>query len=817
MGYRAGELVGPYEVLRLLGRGTFAEVLLARDSDRPRHRVALKTIACDQLAGDAAERTRHAALAEARLLLRFRHPHIVRCEEVQWDADRRVVWFALEYMDGDAQGFVDDRREAGGQPSEAHFVRRILAAVGSALRYVHELGVLHRDVKPANVLLARRSQRIKLGDFGISKLLETTGHAYTVVGTPYYLSPEVVSGQAYGPPSDAWALGVLLFELVTLRRPFEAANQLALVRRICEGLRDSLPPDTAPDICRAIDGLLERDAQKRLTLAEALAVGGAVAALATEDTACSLGAVPMVPASWELSSAGAAPLSPVSIVSSDSGGSGSPSSCEGSGAVAEMAVALCGAGPAAAPALLGATAALVVVPPADGTGPTMAQPALPERTPRSPDDGVHAAVLAAPHVRQLLWQDSEAMAQARAALAGEVDDPEELQLALVNLEQSEVPQGGGGANAEAYEALRYELQLRVAALRADATALLESLILDVPRPLLASSSTSGCPAAAVYDTDADLPGADTVTTMCMHDVSSAADNSLATGGDVAALESAIELATSLGIDTECAEEQAASARGRLSLRVVWGASARFCLLPLGVSFATLVAEVARRFAVPLPAGVVGGASAGGAAAGGAGTGGSSAVAVAAPPPFEFHDDGPAGPQAFPAALRDEASWEAFLQRRGLQDRPGRAELRVQAPQTHFVVMGTRLSSAGGAPPTAVAAFPAAVAGGAASRLTTHGRPCGMVGRPIRTAVPRAPPLGGIRSGSAISARPPLLGSGGAEVKPPWPPPRSHAGNYGAAAVGGRRPPRVIRGEAHDPAALHIEGTRSVPQATGRRP
>jgi len=812
MGYRVGERAGQYEVLRLLGRGTFGEVLLARDSDRPQHLAALKTIACDQLAGDAAERSRRAALAEARLLLRLRHPHIVRCEEVQWDADRRVVWFALEYMDGgDAQGFVDDRREAGGQPSEAHFVRRVLAAVGSALRYVHDLGVLHRDVKPANVLLARRSQRIKLGDFGIAKLLETTGRAYTVVGTPYYLSPEIVSGQAYGPPSDAWALGVLLYELVTLRRPFEAANPLALVRRICEGPWDSLPPDTAPDICRAIDGLLERDARKRLTLAEVLAVGGAVAALATEDMACSLEAAPMVPDSWELSSADAAELSPVSIATSDSGGGGgSPSSREGGGA-AEIVATLCGVGQAAAPALLAADAAQVAAPSSAGARPAVAQAEGAERPPESPDDGVHAAVLAAPRVRQLLWQDSEAMAQARAALTGEVDDPEELQIALFNLEQSEVPRSCGGASAEAYEALRCELQLRIAALRADAAALLKSLIIDVPRPLLASFSAGGCPASVVYDTDAEPPGADTVTTMFMHEDSSAADNSLPAGDDVAALENAIELATSLGVDTESAEEQAASARGRLSLRVAWGASAVFCLLPLGVPFAALMAEVARRFGLSRPHGVVAGAGTG------VGTAGASSAAAPTPFPFEFRDDGPAGPQAFQAPLRDEASWEAFLKRRGLQGRPGRAELRVHAPQTPFIVMGTRLSSAGGAPTTAVAPSPAGVPGGPASRLTTPVRPCVMVGRPGRAAIPRAPPLGGMRFGSAGSARPPPTCSGGAEVKPPFLPPRSHAGNHGAAAVCGRRPPRVVRGEANEPAALHIEGTRSVPRAAGLRP
>merc|ERR550525_296211 len=121
------------------------------------------------------------------------------------------------------------------------FARRMLSAIGSALRFIHSQDVLHRDVKPSNVLLARKSNtacdtlertEIKLADFGISKILEATACASTVVGTPPYMSPEIVCGKPYGPASDAWALGACIYELVALRRPFDASNQLALVRQI---------------------------------------------------------------------------------------------------------------------------------------------------------------------------------------------------------------------------------------------------------------------------------------------------------------------------------------------------------------------------------------------------------------------------------------------------------------------------------------------------------------------------------------------------------------------------------------------------------
>ena len=95
---------------------------------------------------------------------------------------------------GDLQGVLEAARRTGHQPKEAAFVRRVLFAVGGALAYIHSQGVLHRDVKPSNVLLTSEEKEIRLADFGISKILEATQLANTGVGTPFYLSPEIVRG-----------------------------------------------------------------------------------------------------------------------------------------------------------------------------------------------------------------------------------------------------------------------------------------------------------------------------------------------------------------------------------------------------------------------------------------------------------------------------------------------------------------------------------------------------------------------------------------------------------------------------------------------
>lgn len=274
---KCGETLGPYQVQQLIGRGSFGMVLAAGEVGTVR-KTALKIVPCDHLDSAQAWKAREAALAEASILKRLLHPNIVTCYDMCWDAERAIVWLALEYMDGgDIQAVLSNRRASGSQPFEASFVRQVLAAIGSALRFVHRENILHRDVKPGNMLLSHRwsesgpgGTEIKLADFGIAKLIEATGSARTVIGTPLYLAPEMVSGRTYGPATDAWALGVCLYELATLQRPFEAGNQLALARQIVDEPPEPVPEDLPQDVAQAIAGLLDKDEHQRMKLGQAL-------------------------------------------------------------------------------------------------------------------------------------------------------------------------------------------------------------------------------------------------------------------------------------------------------------------------------------------------------------------------------------------------------------------------------------------------------------------------------------------------------------------------------------------------------------------
>mmetsp|Transcript_60361 Transcript_60361/g.141067 ORF Transcript_60361/g.141067 Transcript_60361/m.141067 type:complete len:413 (-) Transcript_60361:148-1386(-) len=270
----AGERIGDYEVQQLLGRGSFGVVLLVTTAHR--QQFALKLVPCDHLDDEEAAKAADTTLAEAQLMQRLRHPHIVTCHDVQFEPSRKCVWLALELMDGgDLGNRIKARRQGGQPPFEGPFLQHVLSSVGSALCYIHSQGVLHRDVKPPNILVSSSLQEVKLADFGISKILEASGHAGTVLGTPAYMSPELVSGRPYGAAADAWALGACLYELASLQRPFDASNQLALVWQIVEHEPPELPGETPAELVMVILRLLHKDPALRLRLEELFAEGSA--------------------------------------------------------------------------------------------------------------------------------------------------------------------------------------------------------------------------------------------------------------------------------------------------------------------------------------------------------------------------------------------------------------------------------------------------------------------------------------------------------------------------------------------------------------
>lgn len=275
-------LAGDYTIVRELGRGGMGVVFLARDDrlDRP---VALKVLP-PALASDPTVRERF--LREARTAAQLSHPNIVPV----YSADEAAGWayFAMAFVDGESLG---ERVKALG-PLPADAAVRLLRDAAWALAYAHARGVVHRDVKPDNLLLERGTDRLVVTDFGIAQAPEAsrltqTGH---VMGSVHFMSPEQGAGDALDGRSDLYSLGTVGFLLLSGRLPFDHQQSAAILvqraTRDAPSLR-SVAPTVAAPIAKVIDRCLERDPSARPPTGEALAelLVRALQDVATSDAA----------------------------------------------------------------------------------------------------------------------------------------------------------------------------------------------------------------------------------------------------------------------------------------------------------------------------------------------------------------------------------------------------------------------------------------------------------------------------------------------------------------------------------------------------
>ncbi len=221
-----GRSVGRYRILGFLGAGAMGEVYLAEDPHIER-KLAIKTVRLVGRPNEIEDRTKR-LLREARAAGRLLHPNIVTLFDAG-EAEGQL-YLAFEFVEGtDLAG----RMESGPSLSLRE-VLRIVRQVADALDYAHRLGVVHRDIKPSNILLDKTS-RVKVADFGIAKVTGQSTEltmAGSVMGSPQYLSPEQIRGDDLDGRSDIFSLGVVLYELLSGKRPFEGETITTLVYQI---------------------------------------------------------------------------------------------------------------------------------------------------------------------------------------------------------------------------------------------------------------------------------------------------------------------------------------------------------------------------------------------------------------------------------------------------------------------------------------------------------------------------------------------------------------------------------------------------------
>ena len=282
-----------YETVRKLGQGTYGSVFLCRQKSSGRQCV-MKRLQLNAL----NEKERRSAIQEANLLRQLNHPNVVAY--VDMHATRSKLFIFMQYCDGgDLEQSLHAARKQGRHMSEQQLLDWFVQ-MSLALQYLHSRRVLHRDLKTANVFLTR-ANIVKLGDLGVARvcawpaptappsrsllvgccgrrtpaaspthplhvptrphpcrtgctqvLSATAELAKTFVGTPYYLSPELLSSQPYGPPADVWALGCIFYEIATLDHPFDANNFPMLANKIVstepEPIAYKRPPSAGGDV-----------------------------------------------------------------------------------------------------------------------------------------------------------------------------------------------------------------------------------------------------------------------------------------------------------------------------------------------------------------------------------------------------------------------------------------------------------------------------------------------------------------------------------------------------------------------------------------
>lgn len=265
------EIDGRVRIVCELGQGGMGAVFLAQDL-ASEQLVAVKVLSPRT---PPTPQLLQRFLGEARAAASVSHPAIIRSLAIDLSADGRIYQI-LEYVRGKT---LSERIEAGpGDPVE---IARLGAVIADALAAAHALGVVHRDVKPSNILLCLEPPCVKVFDFGIAKLRDggevdqdsprvtSTGE---LVGTPEYISPEqVFDASAVGPPSDVYSLGVVLFEWLTGRRPFDGANVTSyLLQHVSERPPSlgSIVPSAPPSLGAIVDRCLEKSAQARPTATE---------------------------------------------------------------------------------------------------------------------------------------------------------------------------------------------------------------------------------------------------------------------------------------------------------------------------------------------------------------------------------------------------------------------------------------------------------------------------------------------------------------------------------------------------------------------
>ena len=254
-----------YARVRSIGRGSMGECMLVQNVQDQKLYV-VKVVHMDTL----SEEQQAAALNEVDVMSTLNHPNVinyVECFSTKREGKVASLYIVMEYAEGGDLRKRERTGTDGAEWTEAQILD-LFTQICLAVEYCHRQRVLHRDLKPQNIFMAAADQ-VKLGDFGMSQMLDAGDDTAEVTGgTPYYFSPEMVDEQPCGAKADMWALGVVLYQLLTHSLPFGGRTVEQLFVKVAKGEYERLPARFSPGVRGLVEALLHRDPGQRPSASE---------------------------------------------------------------------------------------------------------------------------------------------------------------------------------------------------------------------------------------------------------------------------------------------------------------------------------------------------------------------------------------------------------------------------------------------------------------------------------------------------------------------------------------------------------------------
>jgi len=246
-----------FEVLKKLGDGSFSQVYqVLRRSDCQLY--ALKKVKLGLLKSKEKEN----AINEVRILASITHPNIVPYKEAFYDEGSNSLCIIMELVSGGTLSHLIDMLKKSGSKLDESVIWSYINQMLKGLKALHDLNILHRDLKSANIFLTKDQKTLKIADMNVSKVAKG-GFLYTQTGTPYYASPEIWRDDPYNAKSDIWSLGCVLYEICALKPPFVSTDMRDLFLKIQKGNFPRIPSHYSDQLQEIVMKCLSRNPNKR--------------------------------------------------------------------------------------------------------------------------------------------------------------------------------------------------------------------------------------------------------------------------------------------------------------------------------------------------------------------------------------------------------------------------------------------------------------------------------------------------------------------------------------------------------------------------